>query len=286
MVLGLAHYHRILLSIAMLVGCSAAQAGSGDAATPWAGFEDAPVRLISGQTASGDTDTLQFGLQIKVSDGWKTYWRYPGEAGAAPRMNWSGSDNVAGIAVDWPAPHRFSAFGFDNFGYDGNVILPITLTPKTAGAPVTLALKLDYLICSEICVPGEAELHLSLPEGLGGSSEFAGSIAEFRRQVPKRGDSSPFMLANPAVEGEPGAENLRLTLSAEEALTSPELLVEVARPLSLGRPQVTLSDDGREAQVRMKVFDGGSKKSLAGQAMRLTVIDGDRAGEHVLRVDR
>lgn len=286
MIFGSAHYRRILLSLAMLVGCGTAQAAGIGTATPWAGFDGAPVRLVSGQTATGDADAVQFGLQIKVSEGWKTYWRYPGEAGAAPRMNWNGSDNVAGITVDWPAPYRFSAFGFDNFGYDSNVILPITLTPKIAGAPVTLALKLDYLICSDICVPGQADLRLSLPEGSADSSEFAGEIAEFRRQVPKRGPQSPFALSEAAVEGEPGNENLRLTVSTAEPLTQPELLVEVAQPLSLGRPQVTLSDDGRQADVRMKVFDGGSGKSLAGQAMRLTLIDGARAGEHVLRVSR
>lgn len=286
MLTGSSHYRRLSLTAAMFVGLASASAAAEQTATPWSGFEEAPVRLLSGQTASGDQDVLHFGLQIDIRDGWKTYWRYPGEAGAPPRLNWSGSDNVKSITVDWPAPHRFAAFGFDNFGYDDNVILPITLTPRTAGAPVKLALKLDYLVCSDICVPGEAQLDLSLPSGAAASSMHAAAIETFRDRVPKSGDASPFKLSAPEIEGEPGAESMSLTVRTEDPMREPELLVEVARPLSLGRPEVSLSDDGRQAHVRMKVFDGGSKKSLAGQAMRITLIDGARAGEHVVRIGR
>ena len=284
MTIGMTQYHRLGRSLAMLVAFGASTAAAAEPATPWSGFEEAEVRLISGQTAAGQEQTLQFGLQFRVNDGWKTYWRYPGEAGAAPRMDWSASQNVAGIQVDWPAPHRFSAFGFDNFGYDKDFVLPIAVTPQSAGRPVDLALKLDYLVCSDICVPGEAELRLTLADGAAASSAFAPVIADFRRKVPPRGESSPFSLGDPSLEGEPGQEVLRLKLAAKSALTAPDLLVEVAQPLSLGRPEVSLSDDGLAAEVRFKVFDGGSKQSLAGQAMRLTVIDGTQSGEHILRL--
>lgn len=278
------HYLRFGLGVAMLVGAVASMPAAAEPASPWTGFEEAQVRLISAQTATGEAAALDFGLQFKVNEGWKTYWRYPGEAGAAPRMDWSGSENVSALAVDWPAPRRFSAFGFDNFGYKDNYVLPVSVTPQTPGQPVVLALKLDYLVCSDICVPGEAALRLTLAEGAAGSSEFAMKIAEFRRQVPKRGADSPFSIQASTLEGSPGQEILHLQVSAADAFAAPDLLVEVALPLSLGRPDVALSDDRRLADVRLKVFDGGSGKSLAGQPLRLTLIDGERAGEHALRL--
>ena len=36
--------------------------------------------------------------------------------------------------IHWPVPKRFDAFGFDNFGYDNKVILPITLKGHPKGA--------------------------------------------------------------------------------------------------------------------------------------------------------
>ena len=37
------------------------------------------------------------GVEIALADGWKTYWRKPGDAGVPPAFDWAGSTNVATI---------------------------------------------------------------------------------------------------------------------------------------------------------------------------------------------
>ncbi len=42
------------------------------------------------------------------------------------------------------------------------MVFPVRITPRQAAAPVELALRFDYGICREICVPAEAHLTLTI----------------------------------------------------------------------------------------------------------------------------
>src|SRR6056297_1475100 len=97
-------------------------------------------------------------LHLELQDGWKTYWRAPGDAGIPPRFDWSGSGNLARVALHWPAPKVFDSYGLRTVGYDGALVLPMELTPRRPGAPITLNARMELGICETICVP--AELHL------------------------------------------------------------------------------------------------------------------------------
>ena len=80
-------------------------------------------------------------------------------------MEWAGSRNVAAAEMSWPAPHRFSVFGLETFGYEDQVVFPIALRPQTPGQPIIVNAQVSYLACSEICIPRNAQLSLELPAG-------------------------------------------------------------------------------------------------------------------------
>ena len=103
------------------------------------------------------------GVEIKLKEGWKTYWRYPGDSGVPPVLDFSKSENVKAVTVLYPAPMRFpDGAGGNSIGYKDGVVLPLHVVPKDAGKPVTLDLKLDYAVCEKLCVPAEAKLELML----------------------------------------------------------------------------------------------------------------------------
>ncbi len=55
-----------------------------------------------------------------------------------------------------------------NFGYDGQTLLLTTLQVPAdlrPGAPVTLNAKAEWLECNDVCIPGSADLKLTLPVG-------------------------------------------------------------------------------------------------------------------------
>ncbi|MEE1555930.1 MAG: protein-disulfide reductase DsbD domain-containing protein, partial [Alphaproteobacteria bacterium] len=70
----------------------------------WQKGADTAARLIAGQSSMDAQGRIWLGVQIKLTPGWKTYWRNPGESGAPPRLDWSASQNLATADVHWPAP--------------------------------------------------------------------------------------------------------------------------------------------------------------------------------------
>lgn len=101
-------------------------------------------------------------LRVDLKPGWKFYWRYPGEAGLAPNFDWSASENLKAAKVEWPAPKRMAigGVGFDSFVYERMVMLPILVTARREDRPVHLQLRLQYGLCSTICVPKDTRFAL------------------------------------------------------------------------------------------------------------------------------
>jgi DsbC/DsbD-like thiol-disulfide interchange protein len=151
----------------------------------WDAEPHAAARLIAGGAQqSADAAWLRAGIEIRLDSGWKTYWRYPGDSGVPPTLDFAGSDNVKSVTVLWPAPMRFAdGAGGHSIGYHGDVVLPLRVLANDAGKPATLHLKLGYAVCSNLCVPVEAELGLTL-SGKRGGEEATLAAAEAR--VPRR----------------------------------------------------------------------------------------------------
>jgi DsbC/DsbD-like thiol-disulfide interchange protein len=162
-------------------------------ASSWGGNARSAVRLVAG---SRQVDgSLRAGIELRLADGWKTYWRYPGDSGVPPAFDFSKSENVKSYSVLWPAPHRFTYEGGASIGYKGDVMFPVHVVPNDPGRPATLRLALDYAVCLNICIParGEAELVLA-----SGASSYDSPLAAAEALTPKParvGDRAPLGVA-------------------------------------------------------------------------------------------
>jgi DsbC/DsbD-like thiol-disulfide interchange protein len=131
---------------------------------------------------SDDGAFLRAGIEIRLAPGWQTYWRDPGDSGAPPKFDFSASENVKSVSVLWPAPQRFpDGAGGNSIGYINHVILPLHVVPTDDAKQTALRLKLNYDICSNICIPVEADLALRLAGN--GTEDAAIERAEVR--VPR-----------------------------------------------------------------------------------------------------
>ena len=84
----------------------------------------------------------------------------------ATRINWTLPAGWSAGEFIWPTPQRLPVGPLMNYGYEDEVLLPMTLTAPAnakAGETVTLTAAASFLVCAEICVPEDATLTLALP---------------------------------------------------------------------------------------------------------------------------
>jgi suppressor for copper-sensitivity B len=249
-------------------------------ASAWSTNNQASVRLIAAATAVGQADSVQLGLQFQIKSGWKIYWRSPGDAGIAPSVDWSGSDNLADAQFSWPAPHRFSYSGLETVGYEGEVVLPIAARLAKPGQPLSVHGKLDYLICSEICVPRHADLDVTLPAGTAEPSASAHLISRFLARVPGPGALQGLTLESAVASG---ADTLRVVVTANPPLASPDLFVERADQMQFGKPEVRVENGGTRIVFTVISEPQTGHGGVADAPVTLTVVDGDRGMEVTTR---
>lgn len=112
------------------------------------------------RTADG---THMAAIRIRLEPGWKTYWRAPGDGGIPPQFDWSGSRNISAARLIWPRPDVIEQNGVRTIGYSNEVVLPVELTPRSAGKGMALKGKVDLGVCKDICMPMTMSFSAELP---------------------------------------------------------------------------------------------------------------------------
>ena len=268
----------LVLSLASMSLSSPSQAMSGR----WADTDQASVRLISAVDSVGDTDRLQFGMEFQLQPGWKIYWRSPGDAGLPPVPDWSSSQNVAAVDMDWPLPIRFELFGLQTFGYEDTVVFPLSVTPEMPGNPVSLTGTVSYLVCKEICIPHQADVALNLPEGPGTSSAKTHSIGQFIARVPRSPASTGLRIRSSAIRANDDQSLvLQVAVLDEQPLGDLELLVEGPEGSFFDAPAVVYNENRTEAVLTVN-GGGASPEQVASMGATVTIAEENQAIETLI----
>ena len=123
--------------------------------------DDWQTRLVK----SSATGELLYGLHIKLSPGWKTYWRVPGSAGIPPSIKLEGTD-IESLAVNYPLPIRINDESGEAIGYHDEVVFILRPKLKAEAKPEKLNGKVSALfgVCKDICRPAKYAADLSAAE--------------------------------------------------------------------------------------------------------------------------
>jgi DsbC/DsbD-like thiol-disulfide interchange protein len=276
------------LVVAVTLGMApAAGIRTAAAAEPAAGLQSSPwqtlhagsrIRLVgvAGAAAGG----INGGIEIELAEGWKTYWRMPGEAGVPPQFEWQGSDNLAGVQVSYPAPKRLPEPGAETIGYKSRVLFPFAAKAVTAGKPVTLKLEAEFGVCKEICVPAQANLTLALPSAAR-SVPLPPLLSDAVAQVPAAatGDAKgrPLLVATVArLDG--ATPELQVTARFAGPAETADVFIEA--PDSIFVPMTKRGEvrpDGRITFLSRLTPD--IAKDLKGKALTLTLVGSGGATE-------
>ena len=201
----------------VLSGCLLA--GSGGAAENTDDLVKPSLILESRTVQPGDTVTI--GLRLEMKPGWHTYWRNSGDAGLPTTVAWTLPPGVTAGPLIWPKPERFTVATITNYGYTGIVVLPTELHVPAdfTGNRLDLTAAVNWLACTDICIPGSATLSANF--GIGGmvpDPAAAPALAASRQAVPAAARfETTFALA-------PSRIRLQVPATAYDGLTDPKAM--------------------------------------------------------------
>lgn len=116
-----------------------------------------PAQLYPGQTFTG-------GLDFHIIPGWHIYWINAGDSGEPPAVQWTLPKGVTAGSLQYPPPVRLPLGPLMDFGYQNHVVLPITFRVAkdfhSNASPVPLIANVSWLVCQNVCLPGQATLRL------------------------------------------------------------------------------------------------------------------------------
>jgi thiol:disulfide interchange protein/DsbC/DsbD-like thiol-disulfide interchange protein len=171
---------------ALAMASPAAFALSGNTAAT----DNVKARLVSEVAAVGPGQAFWVALEFDIRDGWHTYWRNPGDSGEPTKLAWQLPPGFSAGDIVWTTPHRFEIAPLVNYGYAKHAVHLVKITAPQdlkAGSSVSLAAKASWLVCSDVCIPEDANLQLTLPVSAQSGSVDPASAALFttaRSELP------------------------------------------------------------------------------------------------------
>lgn len=133
------------------------------------------VRVVAERETVGAGDEILVGVVLDIAEGWHVYGKEipAGEAGLPTAAEWTLPEGFSAEESMYPQPTRFASEGGSGYGYAGRAVIVSRLRAPTgleAGAPIDLSVRVSYLACERLCVPGSADLQLRLVAGPAGTS--------------------------------------------------------------------------------------------------------------------
>ena len=218
--------------------------------------QHASVRLRADTSQPDETRVL---LDVKLEEGWKTYWRSPGDGGVAPTIVWS--EPVKSAQWFWPMPQRFDVAGITTQGYHNAVSIPLALdgafTGKIAGV-------LTLSTCKDVCLLTDFPFEIT-PEN--GNAAFAHDYAQAMGKVPLYNGLTDSLKA--------GYHSAELVVQATRSAgwQKPELFFDMPEDASFGKPKYRV--EGETLWATVPVSDGwdGAGPDLRGRNLSLVIAD-------------
>ncbi len=203
------------------------------------------------------------GLRFELERDWHVYWVNPGDSGAPPTVLWQPTAGVTIGEFEWPVPERIPLGPLMNYGYTNEVVLPFRVKvtgPVAAGTRIEGQVK--WMICHDVCIPGQARLGMTLPLG----AEERGKVAAWKPQI----DAARASVPTPAPAtwrsaATSAGQDFVLTVRKDRPATSASFFPLEISQINDSAPQEAKAA-GRELTIRLRKSDQltGNPRALRG----------------------
>ena len=275
-----------LLSLIAALLLYSAQSLAETPSTGWLSHEDHPpvsVKLELTGHYEAERNLLPALLHVELNEGWKTYWRSPGEGGIPPTFDWSQSDNINHIEWHWPVPSRYSIQGIDTLGYQGSLTFPlmIQLSPDARQAHISGTLTMSS--CTTVCVLTDypIDLHVDI-NTLTVDSDRAFAFNQAMGKVPQEYDSNN---VKQAIWSDAN-QRVQLTIERDSGWKNPQLFIhsndETLADAEFSSPDIQVESNSLTANV--DVSHWLDLPDLNGAELIATVSDEKFAAEYKIQL--
>ncbi|NBD28746.1 MAG: hypothetical protein GVY31_01740 [Alphaproteobacteria bacterium] len=220
------------------------------------------------------------GLEITLAEGWKTYWRAPGDAGIPPLFDWSGSRNIESVAFHWPVPELSRANGMRSIVYSDRVVIPMEFDLSEADGPARVMAQVQLGVCEDICVPVQLDFDVVLPDADRRDAHIAAALLDRPRTAAEGDVRAARCTLDPTADGmgltahidmPPLGQSEEVVIEAGAAdiwVSEPETRRE-GRTLTARAEMVHVSGGAfgmDRSDIRVTVFGGGTAVDIQGCA--------------------
>ena len=220
---------------------------------------DSTIEIISESKTMNAGDELLLGLQFKLSPGWHTYWKNPGDAGEGASVTWSLPEGIKASEILWPGPETIPVEPLMTFGYEDEITLLTNISASEAAVfPAILKAKISWYTCKDICVPQEANLELTIKGGDKRDTSFTNQLSTILLDLPTN-------LPNQhRVEALDDSYFLQMELKDDASINSAYFFPEEYGLISYSKKQITeinnnslsLQVPGSEVDLKLQKFAG------------------------------
>ncbi len=148
------------------------------------------AQLVSDVSAIAPGKPFTVALRLQHEAHWHSYWIAPG-TGYPTALTWTLPEGFKAGDIQWPTPHivKDTAGKITGNGYENEAFFLVEITPPATLAPgtaVKLSASAEWLMCKDVCMPGDAQLDLAFTGAADPAADpkWTKPMAEARSHLP------------------------------------------------------------------------------------------------------
>ena len=252
-----------LLTIALAVAAAAHDSANGMNLS-------AQLSFLPGWRHADEAEEFHIsGIRMSLDEGWKTYWRIPGEGGIGPQLEIESSRNLRAMELLFPGPKVFEQNDMLIIGYDEEVLFPIKFYPDNNELPIRFDASFYAGICEEVCIPVSYKISASLEPPGKVDEEILGAMS----RIPEEWNASGGAPIECNFEFTDSGLFAKARMPIPNSLGPDHVVFEYAENwIRFGSPQVKRPENGTLVATSPIYFGAREDLKLDSSKLRITVL--------------